>query len=165
MRLVRGVMLSLVFSTTILAMGCVNKLSNQSDATNSGPPSVLNELLSLRGTWKYEKLVVDGKERPIGDIRRDSVIISENSMTRIVHRADGTALPQMNSIISVDPTTNPKQMDEDVKVGPIFGQIFAIYKLEGDRLTLCFHGVKRPTTFDSAEGSTSVFAILKRVKK
>jgi uncharacterized protein (TIGR03067 family) len=128
------------------------------------PKTKAAELAALAGYWVYERQVVRGKEIPIAQTDKSHILIRGDSLVREIYSADGRRLTPIRSTICVDPTLTPKQLDDD-QAGP-FGVTRhpAIYKLEGDRLTLCWNnsGPERPTTFDSPAGSSFVLSVLRR---
>lgn len=131
------------------------------------PRAKADELAALAGTWVYERQIVEGKEIPAAEMGRSTIVIREDTMTREVHRADGQRLSPIKSTIWVDPTASPKQMDDDAAMP--FGKKRrpGIYKLEGDRLTVCYDntGAQRPTSFDSPANSSLVLTVLRRQGK
>jgi uncharacterized protein (TIGR03067 family) len=73
----------------------------------------------------------------------------------------------------LDPTKSPKTLDQSTEYKgdklPISKPVQAIYKLDGDTLTICYQGYydkgKRPTEFSAAKGSDRKIYVLKREKK
>jgi uncharacterized protein (TIGR03067 family) len=152
-----------VILAVVLAFGCNRKPSGTPVGATVDPKVITAELGSLAGTWVYERQVVEGHEVPIAELRQDTIVITGNSLVRNSSRADGKGLT-INSSISVDPTTSPKQMDDDANLGFRISRRPGIYKLEGNMLTLCYDnkGAQRPTVFESPEGSSFALTVLRR---
>jgi uncharacterized protein (TIGR03067 family) len=69
---------------------------------------------------------------------------------------------------TVDPSKKPAEMDIKGVEGPNKGKtIKAIYKLDGDTVTICYGlgGGDRPTKFETKDGTMQFLAVYKREKK
>lgn len=146
------------------AVGCgPNRPTGPGVGANVDPQVKADELKALAGTWAYERQVVEGKE--ITGMGKGDIIISGDSLVREIYTTDGRQLPSVRATIWIDPTTTPKQIDQD-NATPSGGakRRPGIYKLEGDRLTLCWNNStdQRPQTFESPPGSTFVLSVLRR---
>jgi uncharacterized protein (TIGR03067 family) len=131
----------------------------------AGDDDVRKELKALQGKWKTVGLEAGGKPFP-----KEAVI----DFTFIVG-ADGKSIGKMAKIeydakISVDPKKNPKTIDNVHETGVSKGKKqFGIYKLEGDKWTVCMTPPgaaenNRPKDFDTKD-TTNVVFIFERVKE
>ncbi len=108
----------------------------------------------LAGTWTTVTFTMNGKRVPEEQAKLLQFKFQEEKVTisMLGKNKDGT--------FKVDATKDPKQFDmalEGEKPNP------GIYRLETDKLTLCFsNGGKRPTQFASEAGSGIVLLTLKR---
>jgi uncharacterized protein (TIGR03067 family) len=117
----------------------------------------------FQGNWQLISAERDGKKTPQEDakkitltiqgdkfiLRKDSVIISEGTMT-------------------LDPTKKPKAINETLTTGPNEGKVFsAIYEIDDEHHKICFAalGKERPTEFSSKPGSGNILQVWKREKK
>jgi RNA polymerase sigma-70 factor (ECF subfamily) len=122
------------------------------------------EAKGLDGTWKFVSLTVDGKEAPEEFVQKGRWVIQSKSIT-----FPGPV--KGKSTFEVDPSRSPKAMDMTGVDGPGQGKtIECIYKIEGERLTICLPGGKRespgrprPLEFSGGEGMSLV--VLERVKE
>jgi uncharacterized protein (TIGR03067 family) len=163
----RLALLIMLFPLLIHSIGCGSNSPQAGpvDNANVEPKAMADELANLAGTWVYERQVVEGRE---AQMDKDRIVIKANIVVRTVHSTDGEELTPLRSKISIDPTANPKQMDDILSV-PILGdrRRTGIYLLEGDRLTLCYDntGASRPSAFESPAGSSIVLSVLRRQSK
>jgi uncharacterized protein (TIGR03067 family) len=113
---------------------------------------------ALVGEWVVEGTVVGGRPKPLP------------AGATWVFTADGKAefwvgrgKPADRFTYTADPRKDPAEVDI---TGP--GEtVRAIYRVEGDKLTLCLAqpGADRPKEFDAPPGSDAVLWTLKRVPK
>lgn len=115
----------------------------------------------LQGTWKVIAAVKDGEGAPADDIEKMELVISSGQMVF----KDGKSERDETVTFKVDSTKQPATIDmTNTKEKKL---ILGIYKLDGDKLSLCFRlGDKdRPTEFASKKKSDVRFLTLERVKK
>ena len=118
------------------------------------------ELQRLQGTWKVLKMLNEGKPAPAEMIAKTEVVLSGHKAIVKTGERDETA------IITVDPTKKPAAID--IRQEKEKGVLKGIYKLEKNRLTVCFAekpDAPRPKEFTSTEESGTVLIVLERLKK
>jgi uncharacterized protein (TIGR03067 family) len=131
----------------------------------AGDDDVRKELKALQGKWNTVGLEAGGKAFP-----KEAVI----DFTFIVG-SDGKSIGKMpkseyEAKISVDPKKNPKTIDNVHETGVHKGKKqFGIYKLEGDKWTVCMTPPgaaesDRPKVFDTKDTTNVVFTF-ERVKE
>ncbi len=112
---------------------------------------VKNELNRHQGTWIATSSTFDGQKAPDEIARSIQRIVTENHVVWERHgkRFAGTK-------IELDPTPDPKNIDVIPDGGRNRGErVLGIYKLAGDRLTICMAGPgqPRPKEFKAEKGS------------
>jgi RNA polymerase sigma factor (sigma-70 family) len=116
----------------------------------------------LQGTWVCVSLVIDGKTAAPERVKTTKLFLTNK---RYRTERDGKVL--FDSTYTIDPGKDPKWMD-------IMGQedfagklTHGIYRLEGDRLTLCYPRSEkaRPTAFESTKGSGRTLVVFRREGK
>ncbi len=125
------------------------------------PPSIVGE-------WVVEKALVGGKDNVIatkGDAVKVTFSFTKEGQVLVT---EGSKKPD-----PADYKVNAKKSPAEIDVTPPAGKAVAgpgvmlsIYKFDGDTLTICIsRGGKRPTKFESPEGSNAMLLTLKRAKK
>jgi uncharacterized protein (TIGR03067 family) len=144
--------LSLLAAIALLAAG----YAPQSD-------DVKKELARLEGTWHLVGREVDGKKATPEEVKKvDATLIIKGD--KLTYQSQGAEIWQ--AAIKIDPTKTPHTIDATHLSGPLKGKTGqAIYKLDGGRLTVCFSYTKRPTDFNTKEGSDRVLVVYQREKK
>ena len=132
---------------------------------DADPDAVASEFVVLSGVWVYERMVAQGNEIDMGN-NRSHIVIDRRSLVREVYSGTGAGRRRspVHSTLWIDPTVTPKQFDDDVKLWNGTKRRPGIYKLEGDRLTICWNniGTERPQTFEAPPGSEFTLTVLRR---
>ena len=117
--------------------------------------AVARELKKLQGMWRVVGLEHDGRKATPDDVKGMSWTFEGNRITG----KDPDEEPKMIGEFTVNPKESPKQIDI-VKVEGAKKEktLLGIYKLEGERLTICLRDEKatdkgRPTEFSAEKGS------------
>ncbi len=143
--------------------------------------AVKAELRKLQGTWVHVTTERDGVKKP----EPRSLWVFEGNLAKVhfetrPHNVDvknWTFRPEaINKLLTyhvkLDPTQSPKTLDQQTQYnrekGPERFTELAIYKLEGDTLTIYYAGYsdkgKRPSEFSAPKGSGRRVYVLKREK-
>jgi uncharacterized protein (TIGR03067 family) len=141
-------------------------------AADTPKDAVKKEKEKLVGTWKVGSVEVNGKKVPPEQIKDYQFIFTTDSLTR---KQGGKA--ESGSGYKLDPSKSPKWIDMTGITDGKEQSIPAVYKLDGDTLTLCFRidykkkdgkpneVQKRPKKLEGGEGSEQVLMVLKREKR
>ena len=130
----------------------------------AGDEDVRKELKAMQGTWKAVALEAGGKPLPKEAIPDFTFIIG----------ADGKSTGKMakneyTATITVNPKKDPKTIDNVHESGEQKGKKqYGVYKLEGDKLTVCMTAPgraegDRPKDF-STKDTTNVVFVFERIK-
>lgn len=117
------------------------------------------DLAKLDGSWKAESASRGGK--PVSEYKAATWTVNGGKVTY----SDGKV--SRTHRISVDASKTPKAIDFTYGEGPNKGKTsLGIYKLEGDRITLCWSepGKDRPGKFESKPASGILMQVLVRRK-
>jgi len=123
-------------------------------------PEVKAELAKHRGVWRSVSFRREGKETAEAVVRS---ITREVDGDRVVWRRDGKSFS--GSTIVLDPGADPKTIDVHADGGPGRDKVVrGLYKLEGDRLTLCTADPDqpRPTAFRAEPGDRWTLMVFDR---
>lgn len=131
----------------------------------AGGDDVRKELKALQGKWKAVALELGGKPLPKEAIPAFTYIIG----------ADGKATGKMaqseyTATMTVNPNADPKTIDNVHESGAQKGKKqYGVYKLEGDKLTVCMTPPgraegDRPKDF-TTKHTTNVVFVFERVKE
>jgi uncharacterized protein (TIGR03067 family) len=113
----------------------------------------------LDGVWTCESATING--RKLDDTIAASLKLTLNGEQYKTERGDQVLF---DSTYSVDTRVNPPHIDM-VGIGELAGKIGrGIYKVEQDRLTMCYTmpDRERPTVFASEEGSEAHLMVWRR---
>jgi uncharacterized protein (TIGR03067 family) len=126
---------------------------------------VKKELKALQGSWKTVGLEIAGKSLPKDGLLDFTFEIGADGKSKAKAPQDETL-----AMITVNPKKTPKTIDNLHETGPEKGKKqYGIYKLEGDKLTVCItragsDEADRPKEFTSKDSSNVLF-VFERVKE
>jgi uncharacterized protein (TIGR03067 family) len=113
--------------------------------------AVQEEIERHQGIWRTSTSVYDGQEAPAEVVRSITRTVDKD---HVVWKRDGKSFA--GTKIELDPSRDPKAIDVIPDGGQDRGErVLGIYKLEGDRLTICMAapGQPRPKAFKAEKGS------------
>jgi uncharacterized protein (TIGR03067 family) len=142
--------LTLILAGSLLAAGA------------AGGEAARKEQAKLQGTWGV--VAAEREVKPRDRLTGGKRSVTGNSFT--IQTASGATL---KGDLLLDPAREPRPMDLTHTEGALRDKTWqAVYKVEGDRLTLCYaeadSGKGRPTAFTTAAGSGRLLTVLERRK-
>jgi uncharacterized protein (TIGR03067 family) len=130
----------------------------------AGDDAAKKELKSLEGKWKTVGMEAGGKAFPKDAVIDFTMIVAADGKT-----TGATPKGEFKFTMVIDPKKSPKWIVNDHESGPHKGmKQFGIYKLDGDKLTVCVTSAgspeaDRPKDFDTKDTGNVVF-VFERVK-
>lgn len=122
------------------------------------PPA---DVKALDGNWVPTKVEILGREAPLKNFETTKLTIAGDTYSVT---SDGTT---DKGTVKTDATAKPATLDILGTSGPNKDKnIVAIWKLEGDKLQVCYNldGKVRPTAFESTSANSWLLISYKRVK-
>jgi len=140
--------------SSFLAFGC---FLLSAISANAGDPPIQGDLVELQGDWKVK---LDDEVTILLEI--------QNNHTTSSGTLPGGQKVRLRYDIRLDERTSPRSWDWVGPIGPDGRKIddqFAIYKLDGDTLTLCVAPSTRPTEFKAGKNGIPALKVYHRVVK
>jgi uncharacterized protein (TIGR03067 family) len=123
-----------------------------------GPKDAPPKAEALHGLWALQSVTVDGKEHPEVDDRRWEFLPDGTQMRYV----GDEKIWKVGIPYTVDPRAKPAALNMGY-----FASILAIYKIDGDTLTICVaqnDRKTRPSSFDPPMDANTCLYFFKRVK-
>jgi uncharacterized protein (TIGR03067 family) len=114
----------------------------------------------IDGKWELVASTADGKEAEPEELANRFMVVKGDKATFLYKDKERAA-----AVVKLDASKSPKQIDSTYLDGPAKGvTLKGIYKVEGDKLTICYGGFgkERPGEFASTAGSGAILTVLKR---
>ncbi len=154
-----------IVGLAVVTQPCVAQTKS---AARTEPAAVERDRSKIAGEWTISELVIDG----------NPVSAEDRSKLRVKNEIDGTwtLISEGRSIgggtSTLIPGEQPKQIDFKLTRGDGAGREFVgIYKLDGDRRTLCFAARQpeadqqgRPQSFTSQAGQQHILVRFERMR-
>lgn len=140
----------------LIGLVLVLSIAAAQDADNG--ESMNKELKALEGTWKTVAMEAGGQPLPKESLPEFTFIVGAGGKS-VAKMAQG----EEQATITVDPTKSPRTIDNLHESGATKGKTqYGIYKLEGDKWTVCMTrpGVPpedRPKSFDTTDTANVLF--------
>jgi uncharacterized protein (TIGR03067 family) len=141
----------------VAMISCLTIAAGQEKGT-----SAKQELAKLRGLWQVIQLIDESGQAGPADELKEFTFDFQDGVVTIQKRKGGAGRPEK---FSLDPSKKPKWIDIGVEDGNPIGQ--GIYRLEGDKLTLCIvaggRDSQRPSEFKASKRYSLL--VLKKAKQ
>lgn len=166
-------LLGVVVATALLS-GCARSATGPA-AVSSTPAEdpVAKDLKALEGKWAVVSMEREGEKAPAEQL--GDMVLQFGNGTVHFHKGKSSEDP---AAITLHPQHSPRRIDfviDQVAATKRAGgvdtkkskeQMYGIYSLDGDKLTLCMNDRTKeyPKAFATAKGSDSALVVLQRVK-
>jgi uncharacterized protein (TIGR03067 family) len=123
---------------------------------------------AIQGDWEVTSFMAEGKDAEGGEADKIKSATWVFTKDKILIKLDGET---REATYKLDPTRKPRTIDVKITKAPGGEEgkkVPALYKLEGDSLTICLpimNNTTRPTELETKEGSKQGLLVLKRKKK
>jgi uncharacterized protein (TIGR03067 family) len=129
--------------------------------TRANDKARAQDLKKLQGTWIVVEAERDGEEIPI---KGNKMVVKDNLFTIFTKSAE------LEGDLVLDAAKSPKRIDWQHQKGMLRDKKWeGIYKLEGEKLTLCYTeadtGKARPDAFATKKDSNRLLIVLERKKQ
>jgi uncharacterized protein (TIGR03067 family) len=126
-----------------------------------------SDLAKMQGEWAFTSCTTYGNEVPEDYVKKGIAVIRDDVIQfyslPIVHSKTEYQTIALGCNFSVNSQASPKSLNMEYSVGNLVMKNRAIYKIDGDRLTICYSSAERPTQFVS--GESDVLVELRRKKR
>ena len=116
---------------------------------------------SLAGTWKLTSVAINAQSLSMEKLQEARLVVQGSKYSLVL----GDIRLEMTHILKAD--KQPKAMDLTIAEGPEKGNVFrAIYKLEGDKLTVCRNikpDLERPSEFATKPDTGLMLVVWQRL--
>jgi uncharacterized protein (TIGR03067 family) len=132
-------------------------------AADAPDEAAKKDMDKFQGKWALISAQRDGKKTPEEEVRKIKLTIQGD---KFILLKDAVVISE--GTFKIDPTRDPKEIDETATAGPSKGQTFlAIYEIDEDHHTICFGAPDkgRPMKFASTPGGGTLLQVWKREKK
>jgi uncharacterized protein (TIGR03067 family) len=144
-----------------ISIGCVLALLS---ANSFAGDVAKDEMEKMKGDWTLVSVETGGKKVTAENFKEFSRKVAGSSYSVVIENEEGVQNIGVK-ILKLDPSKSPKAIDVEMTTGPAKGKMFrGIYKFEDDTQVICLASSdkNRPATFDSKEGTVTIW---KRVKE
>jgi uncharacterized protein (TIGR03067 family) len=124
-------------------------------SADAGDSAAEQDIARWQGKWQAVSFLEDGKQKPADEVKQITLAVSGTNY----HFQNGNANFREQGSYTFRAAKRPKEVDIRVGDGADKGKVYlAIYRISGDRLTICLRADNRsrPAEFTGQAGSGQV---------